>query len=46
MQGASEVHEAEAEHPSSGGDGQRGSRKSRRASVPSWDDIVFGARRE
>jgi hypothetical protein len=47
MQGApAEGPEADAEHPSAGADAQRGSRKSRRASVPSWDDIVFGARRE
>ncbi|MGO1539293.1 MAG: septation protein SepH [Leucobacter sp.] len=34
-----------AEHPSSDTEGER-SRRKRRASIPSWDDILFGTRSE
>jgi Protein of unknown function (DUF3071) len=48
---AGEAEEADDETPVGAGAGRRpmpgaGSRKQRRASVPSWDDIVFGQRRD
>ena len=48
LQGPAETRDGgEHDHPAGGSEGaRRGARKPRRASVPSWDDIVFGARRE